>query len=74
MLHMICDMGAYDMAALISSNALFQGRIFGGTVFGDHIVGNSVEVVIGISKLEKYTKEIDPYTNTKELKIQYLDE
>ena len=67
MLHMICDI-------LIPSNVLFQGRIFGGTVFGDHIVGNSVEIVIGISKLEKYTKEIDPYTNTKELKIQYLDE
>ena len=43
-------------------------------MFGDHVVGNSAEIVIGISKFEKYTKQIDPYTNTKELKVEYLEE
>ena len=34
-----------------------QGRIFGGTVFGDHVVGNTADIVIGISKFEKYGKD-----------------
>ena len=43
-------------------------------MFGDHIVGNTADIVIGISKLEKFTKVADPYTGTKELKVEYLDE
>ena len=58
----------------MTDSSELQGRIFGGTVFGDHVVGNTADIVIGISKFEKYTKVIDPYTNTKELKIEYLEE
>ena len=43
-------------------------------MFGDHIVGNTADIVIGISKMEKFTKVEDPFTGTKELKIEYLEE
>ena len=49
-----------------------QGAVAGGDLFGDTTVGNTVVLVIGILKEEEYTKAVDPYTGTEELKVKYL--
>lgn len=49
-----------------------EGAVAGGDLFGDTTVGNTVVLVIGILKEEEYTKTVDPYTGTEELKVKYL--